>query len=836
MLLSGWRWFDDYSGPGGRIWLAWYAVEVDVEILQVDDQLIHCKVHNKGMHTTCLMSVVYGQCDLIPRRELWARLCMIAETLVDEPWSLLGDFNVVMDTSEICGRTGEPTAAMAEFRAFITASALVHLPFTGCVFSWSNCSEGSRSLWKRLDRILVNEAWLVEWPLSKYISALPSTSGHSPLILAGYEHHRVVGMFRFDNFLAQQPDFKRSVWDVWRHPIHGTRMYAAVAKLKALKSVFQAQRKRKGDLATNVCEAKGFLDKAQSLFDTHKDDVLLRLVKLCQIVYCTAVKQEKCMLLQRSKINWLKDGDQCTKAEFVSFFQSLLGAYTPRRTLDLSFLQSGLKHVINSEEAAALVAPITQQEIKDAFFDISEESAPGPDGYTSAFFKAAWPVIGEDISAAVAEFFHSGQLLRQLNTTLLALIPKVQLPLHVSDFRPIACCNVMYKAITKILVRRLQEVLHLLIDSSQNAFIPGRSIADNVMLAQELLSGYNQKRLPPRCTIKVDIQKAYDSVRWDFLLEGLRIFNFPDRFIGWITQCITTATYSLSLNGSIRGFFRGSRGIRQGDPMSPYLFVIIMELWHVLLQQRIQNSDGFLYHWKCGELGILNLCFADDVLIFCSGTLQSVSIIKNVLSEFASMSGLRVNPNKSQIILSKSVISERQGILDLMGFQEGSLPIKYLGVPLVASRLTVQDCPLLHKVDSRIEGWAQLNLSLAGRTQLIKSVLSSLHVYWASVFILPKSIISAIESRMRLFLWKGSSGSGMAKVSWAQICRPKAEGGLGVRRILLMNQALMISTFGVCCSWIHNPSGCPGFCVIGFGTVRFGNPRVHRLLGAGKNW
>ncbi|KAL0282166.1 UNVERIFIED_CONTAM: hypothetical protein Sradi_7269800 [Sesamum radiatum] len=157
------------------------------------------------------------------------------------------------------------------------------------------------------------------------------------------------------------------------------------------------------------------------------------------------------------------------------------------------------------------------------------------------------------------------------------------------------------------------------------------------------------------------------------------------------------------------------------------------------------------------------------------------------------MAGLHVNPNKSQIILSKSVRTGRQHLINLMGFREGNLPIKYLGVPLVASRLTIEDCkPLLHKIDSRLAGWSHHSFSMAGRVQILKSVISSLHVYWSSVFLLPKAVINAIENRMRTFLWQGSSGRGIAKVSWAQICKPIAEGGLGFQRVLLMNQALMM--------------------------------------------
>ncbi|KAL0386694.1 UNVERIFIED_CONTAM: LINE-1 retrotransposable element O protein [Sesamum latifolium] len=251
--------------------------------------------------------------------------------------------------------------------------------------------------------------------------------------------------------------------------------------------------------------------------------------------------------------------------------------------------------------------------------------------------------------------------------------------------------------------------------------------------------------------------------------------------------------FSISLNRSVHGFFKGSRGIRQGDPMSPYLFVIVMEIWHVLLKIRTQDDGGFQYHWKCQDLRILNLCFADDVLIFCAGTVSSARTIKSALTEFAELSGLHVNPGKSTIILSKYKKRERQSILDLMGFQEGSLPIKYLGLPLTSSRLTVADCqPLIDRLNTRLAGWNHLNLSLAGRTQLIKSVLNALHTYWASVFILPKSVIKLIEGKMRSFLWKGSATSGHAKVAWAQVCKTTEEGGLGIRSVLHMNQALML--------------------------------------------
>ncbi|KAL0298190.1 UNVERIFIED_CONTAM: hypothetical protein Sangu_3155800 [Sesamum angustifolium] len=341
--------------------------------------------------------------------------------------------------------------------------------------------------------MLANSAWLDAWPSSSYICALPSTSDHSPLILAGMNRCDENAIFRFDNFLTRIPGFLNSVEEIWKHRIAGTAMYEIVRKLKLLKAEFRKQKKLKGNLTTNVMKAKAFLDKAQALFTNSREDIYLNLVKCCR--------------------------------------RNLFGGPSLNRSLDLEFLRPELKHTISPAEACLLTAPVTRSEVKDAIFDIDVESAPGPDGYTSEFYRAAWSVLGQDLYKAVGEFFHTGKLLKQINTTLIALIPKVNMPLYVSDYRPISCCNVLYKAITKIMVKRIHRILPLMIDNSQNAFVPGRSITDNILLAQELLAGYNQMRLPNRCTLKVDIQKAYDSVKWDFLLELLFQYQSMVRYM-----------------------------------------------------------------------------------------------------------------------------------------------------------------------------------------------------------------------------------------------------------------------------------------------------------------
>ncbi|KAL0340093.1 UNVERIFIED_CONTAM: hypothetical protein Sradi_4526100 [Sesamum radiatum] len=201
------------------------------------------------------------------------------------------------------------------------------------------------------------------------------------------------------------------------------------------------------------------------------------------------------------------------------------------------------------------------------------------------------------------------------------------------------------------------------------------------------------------------------------------MFGFPTVFIRWIEKCVTFAHFSIFVNGGVHGFFAGARGLRQGDPMSSYLFVLVMEVLQMILQQFIEQDGQFLYHWRCQELKLFQLSFADDLLLLCKADVRSVNLFRRGLDLFASLSGLHTNPQKSQLIISKAASGLRDTLLETLGFQEGHLLIRYLGLPLISARLSITDCqPLLQKIDSRIKGWEGVQLSFVGRVQLIKSV------------------------------------------------------------------------------------------------------------------
>ncbi|GJT26554.1 integrase, catalytic region, zinc finger, CCHC-type containing protein [Tanacetum coccineum] len=237
------------------------------------------------------------------------------------------------------------------------------------------------------------------------------------------------------------------------------------------------------------------------------------------------------------------------------------------------------------------------------------------------------------------------------------------------------------------------------------------------------------------------------------------------------------------------------RGLRQGDPMSPYLFTLVMEVLTLMLNRRARDSNSFTYHRYCSKLNIINLCFADDLFLFAHGDANSARVIMDSLEEFKNASGLTPSLPKSTAYFCNVLNYVKLDILSILPFDEGKLPVKYLGVPLVPSRLLYRDCSeLIEKIKRRVSDWKNKSLSLAGRAQLIRSVLSSMHLYWASVFILPSSLMLELEQVMRGFLWcQGEKRKCKAKVAWEDVCLPKKEGGLGIRRLEAFNKALISS-------------------------------------------
>lgn len=822
-VFYNWKWLSnsDMCSGGTRIVVGWDSSIIAVSFITQTDQVIHCRISFVTNPTKWFFcSFVYARNRHTQRRQLWDSLHMFGHLAQNSPWVVLGDFNAILSLCDSTHSTSAYSSSIAEFRDCVDSVCLEDLNRYGLNYTWTSKPQGDGGMLRKLDRVLVNPSFMAVDP-NAFACFLPyGISDHSPGVVSiPNQISKKPKPFKFSNFIANNVNFLPLVQSCWQVNISGYEMFKLSSKLRNLKPGLRKLYREYGSLSNRVEFFRTELEAAQTALDMYPDNRDLREEEHHYLkAFGDAKRIELADLHQRAKISWYRDGDANTKyfhkyikgnqvrrsidsirgqdgmwydgpeisGQFVNHFRGILGVEA--NTVPISNPSTLFNKKLDDITAAHMVRDVTNVEIKEAIFDIGDDKAPGPDGFTACFFKKSWSIIGESVCLAIKEFFESGSLLKEWNATILSLIPKNNTPSVVADFRPISCCNVLYKVISKIITNRLRGSLDQLVDPNQSAFIPGRRISDNILLAQELMRGYHLNKGPPRCAFKVDIQKAYDTVSWSYMANILVHFGFHEKMINWIMQCISTAAFSININGQLHGFFKGKRGLRQGCPMSPFLFTLVMEVLNLLLKRSIEETGLFKYHRDCDRLKITHLCFADDLLIFSRGDIGSVQIIRDVLEEFKGVSGLTPSIPKSTAFMCNISTHVRNGILGILPFEEGVLPVRYLGVPLIATKLVRSDCMILvDKVQKRISDWRNKFLSFAGRLELINSVLSSMQIYWASVFIIPKSIIGQINRLLRNFLWNG----GTPKVSWAKVCTPKNQGGLGIRNLDLWNVALM---------------------------------------------
>lgn len=280
-------------------------------------------------------------------------------------------------------------------------------------------------------------------------------------------------------------------------------------------------------------------------------------------------------------------------------------------------------------------------------------------------------------------FFQHGRLLKKLNHTLITLIPKMNGACNFNQFRPISLCNFVYKIISKILVNRLRPLLAKIIDPAQSAFVPKRWITENVVIAQEIVHSFkNTKKKKGFVGFKLDFHKAYDSLEWNFIMAVLKALGFNQYSSQLIHQCISTVTYTLLLNGTKSLSFSPSRGIRQGDPLSPYLFILCSEVLARLINR--EESRGSISGVKVavGAPSISKLLYADDVLLFCEAKISEVNSLMKCVELYSQWSGLTLSIDKSGLFVSKGVHTQfSRQVKRTWGFKQLSKNVKYLGMP-----------------------------------------------------------------------------------------------------------------------------------------------------------
>ncbi|KAJ6925335.1 hypothetical protein NC651_009873 [Populus alba x Populus x berolinensis] len=683
--LPAWKFLSNAgTSPTCRILVGWDPSMFNLSCLQLSDQWVTCDVFSLITKDTFKITFVYGLNTPAGRSSLWNYIKQQAPEYSSAPWILLGDFNAILKPSDRSGGDQNWNGHQNDFGTCIQGSELTQIPYSGLKFTWHNGQLGGNAIMRKLDWIFGNHSFLLKWPSAHYKALPRDHSDHSALILECQPHSQrpPASSFKFLNFWADREDFMDIVSAAWQTSSAGNPIYSFTTKLKTLKLALRdLHRHNSNNISKRVADAKAAWTSAQVLLDSSPaTSDLIALERDKAKIYAQLCREEEAFYRQRSRVQWLHLGDRNTKffhrslvhrqsrnrihaltdesGNFihsqedmgqlaVRHFQRLLIA-PPQADEDISRL---FPSSISGAQIPGLEQPVTNEEIKTALFSIPDDKAPGPDGFTSLFFKKSWSIIGADFMRAVRYFFEYSIMPRCINATRISLVPKVENPACMDDYRPISCCNVLYKCISKVLVARLKLILSDVISPSQSAFIPGRQISDNILLTQELLHNYHLNKGPARCALKIDLKKAFDTISWQFILKGLQCIGIPVRMINWINACISSAFFSVGLNGSLYGFFPSSRGLRQGDPLSPYLFVIAMEGLGGILRG-VAQVPGFQFHWRCKLNSITHLAFADDLMVFCHADLASVELIRGALESFSSISGLIINHNKSISVIS----------------------------------------------------------------------------------------------------------------------------------------------------------------------------------------
>nr|XP_027060887.1 uncharacterized protein LOC113687483 [Coffea arabica] len=422
--------------------------------------------------------------------------------------------------------------------------------------------------------------------------------------------------------------------------------------------------------------------------------------------------------------------------------------------------------------------------------------APGTDGMSPLFFQHYWDIIKIDVVAAIKSFFHTGHLLKAVNDTIISLIPKVDSPESVVHFRPISLCNVLYKIISKIIANRLKGVLHHCISPSQSAFIPGRQILDNVVVAHEILHFLKNRRKGRVAfmALKLDMSKAYDRVEWKFVGRVMMKMGFCPIFVRWIMSCLSTVTYSFNLNGQKVGCVQPSRGLRQGDPLSPYLFIICAEGLSCLIDKAMMNKEITGIKICKDSPMVSHLFFADDSLLCCQATKQEARKVKSILERYGQASGQVVNFEKSAIFYSKNTTDQRKnGVREELDNIKEARNGTYLGLPMAIGRSKTQVFAFVqNKISNKLQDWKQKLLSQGGKEILVKSVIMAMPTYVMACFRLPRGLCRQITGKIARFWWrKGEKGSCVHWASWKKLSEVKGRGGLGFRDLEAFNTALL---------------------------------------------
>jgi hypothetical protein len=351
--------------------------------------------------------------------------------------------------------------------------------------------------------------------------------------------------------------------------------------------------------------------------------------------------------------------------------------------------------------------------------------------------------------------------------------------------------------ISKILANRLSLIAPKIISDHQKGFIRDRHISECICITSEAINLLDKKSFGGNLALKIDIRKAFDTLDWDFLLLVLKSFGFNQVFCNWIKNILNSAKLSLIINGKVTGFFNVTRGVRQGDPLSPLLFCIAEEVLSRSISLLVDNGKLDCITGPRGMSLPSHAFFADDIMIFCKGSKKNALAVASLFLEYAANSGQIISPSKC-MIFSGSISTARLAVISrILNFSHGTFPFNYLGVPIFKGRpKSVHLQSIADKIKIKLASWKG--------HQLVNFVIHGMLIYSFKIYSWPVRLLKQIDKWIKKFVWSGSIDSKkLVSLSWQKLCTPLSDGGLGMRSISKINEA---GCMKLCCDLMHTKS------------------------------
>ncbi|XP_019241420.1 PREDICTED: uncharacterized protein LOC109221391 [Nicotiana attenuata] len=643
----------------------------------------------------------------------------------DAPWLVGGDFNVIWDEEEKFGGLPVHINEIDHFRHCINTCNLFDLGFKGSIYTWWNGRAEKDCIFKRLDRCVRNMELQQFWPGLEISHLSKIGSDHSPMHLScNPSSGPIKKAFRFLNFWIKHDtllDVAKESWQkalsIWSKATFGD-IFQKLASLEEVVKVHETQ-----------FELNPTIQNRERLQKVQSD--LIRVWAIEEDFWKQKADQKD------TRQNWkLLEDSETIANEAVHFFEQQF--HEESIPTDFSIINY-VPSMMTEEQNYDLTRLPTIEEVKRA-------------------------IIGDDIVEMVKAFFCGHELPKFVTRTNLVLLPKKKEVQTFSYLRPISLSNFTNKIISRVIHERLVDILPSVISDEQAGFVKGRSIVENVLLTQEIITDTRLRtKAGPNVFNKLDMMKAYNRLSWLFLTKVLRKMGFSER------------------------------GVKQGDPLSPTLFILAAEALSKGLNALHQNLYFCGFGLPKWSPKINHLAYADDTIIYSSSDATSLRLIMEILNSYEAASGQLINKTKSAVYVHHSTNEEVvRKIERVTRIERQDFPFIYLGCPIFYSRRRMDYYEvLITKVLDKIQSWKGRLLSIGGRAVLINSVLQSMPIHLLSAVNPPNYVINKLHNLFARFYWSNSTdGRARQWASWDTLCLPYYEGGVGFRSLHDMSKAL----------------------------------------------